>query len=139
MLHRGIALAVVLLSACSSTEEQEVTTISAWYEGALYLGSYRELEGDARAEATLYQSDPGLTDGSEFVSVLDTLGGPNPVWREVQVSGNQCGLDAACAVPHQYTSADEIAAAVAAFEVHLVETRSRCSVVDLRVDPTPQR
>src|SRR5437016_2553595 len=115
MLFRGIAVAVVLpLLGCSGSTggetAQEPITIQAWYNGALFTASYQEHPGSAPTQAsTLYQSDPGIVAGGSFVSVLGGAIGNN-VWREIQVSGNQCARGELCAAPRQFTSADEILA-----------------------------
>ena len=51
------------------------------------------------------------------------------------MSGNQCAAHELCAVPRQFTAAEEIQRAVGS-EVHLVATDSSCSVVELRVKDT---
>jgi hypothetical protein len=128
MLHRGIALAALLsLPACSGGSDASITTIDAYYQGRLYSAAYRELSSDGDGASLLYQSDLGLAGGTPFVAVLG--GTLTNVWREIQVSGNQCAANEVCAVPRQFTSADEI---LAAADIHLVETHSGCSVVDLR-------
>ncbi len=137
MSFRGSVFALLLLplAACGS-RSQESTTIRAYYDGALYAASYRELNGTGAANESfsiLYESDLGLVGGGEFVSVLGDAGA-NPVWHEVQVSGNQCAPDSLCAVPRQLLSAAEILAAVGTRpdEVHLVTTTTRCSVLGLQ-------
>jgi len=131
-------MTLVACSAPSTSDTQDATTIEAFYAGNLFTASYRELAsgGDtANGSATvLYQSDPGIVDGTAFVSVLEAMGADVPVWREVQVSGNQCAFGELCAVPIQFTSAEQILASVGAGpdQVHLVSTPTRCSVRDVR-------
>jgi hypothetical protein len=129
------------LCACGSVEPQSEApiTIDAWYAGRMVTASYRELpsaESATSAEVSiLYQADPGLSVGGAFVSVLGATNGVlQPAWREVQVSGNQCASDRVCAVPRQFTSAEELLAAVglAPHQIHLVATSTHCSVVGVR-------
>jgi len=143
MLVRGIAVALLFpLAACSAPSSagvaDESITIAAYFGGALYSASYRELgAGDVAAGdvSLLYQADAGLAGGAPFVSVLSaTSSGSASVWREVQLSGNQCARDELCAVPAQFTSVDEILAAVGegSDRIRLVPTATRCSVVGVR-------
>ena len=119
-----------MLCACDGRNETPIT-IDAWYQGRLYTASYRELPSDGSAVSLLYQSDSGIAGGAPFVAVLG--GTLTSVWREIQVSGNQCARNEGCAVPRQFTSADDI---LGAADVHLVDTGSGCSVVDLRAKST---
>ncbi|HZS41464.1 MAG TPA: hypothetical protein VFF06_31760 [Polyangia bacterium] len=145
MLHRGTAVAFLFpLVACSAAPSGEpsgaaASTIEAYYGGELFTASYREFEAqdDAAGESVsiLYQSDPGIAGGGAFVSVLSAMSsGSNPVWHEVQLSGNQCPRGEVCAVPVQFTSAAEILAAVGdgPEQIRLVPTDTRCSVLGLR-------
>jgi hypothetical protein len=138
MLFRGIAVAIVGLCGCGPATPAEAADdavhIHAYYQGTLFSASYREWSGSAPANqsvSTLYQSDPGTVSGSAFVSVL---GGnvEDQVWREVQVSGNQCAAGELCAVPFQLKSAEEILSAVDAGKIHLVQTSTICNVLGLR-------
>jgi hypothetical protein len=127
MLQRGIIVAALLsLAGCDGRDDASVTTINAFYQGRLYSASYRELPSGGESASILYQSDAGVLGGAPFVAVLG--GSLTPVWREIQVSGNQCSLNEVCAVPRQLTSAEDI---LAATDVHLVMTATGCSVVDL--------
>jgi hypothetical protein len=134
MLTRGIWIALVGgLAACGGG----TTTISAYYDGALFTASYRELGPGATANepfSVLYQSDPGLVAGGAFVSVLSATADAAPIWHEVQVSGNQCAADQLCAAPAQLTSVAQILAAVGdgPAQIHLVQTGTRCSVVGMQ-------
>jgi hypothetical protein len=142
MLHRGIALALLFpLGACSAASSaigaDESTTIDAYYRGALYRASYRELGAGSDTPGAqvslLYQADAGLFGGAPFVSVLSATTS-EPVWREVQLAGNQCPPGEICAVPAQLTSVEEILAAVGdgPDQIHLVTTDTRCSVLGVR-------
>jgi hypothetical protein len=65
----------------------------------------------------IYQYDPGLGDGTPFVSVIDAIptDGFNPIWEEVQIVFNTIA-------PMQFCRDDDILAAAAAGEITLVPT-----------------
>ena len=138
MPQRGIALAALLTSfACGCSGRSDATVIQAFYAAKLFTATYRELPGAPTANeaySVLYESDAGVAGGAPFVSVLSAIGENNPVWHEVQVSGNQCASDEACAVPVQLMSEEDILSAVGTGpdQVHLVPTGIRCSVVGVK-------
>jgi hypothetical protein len=122
-----MVIAALFLAACDGRNDPPMNTIEAYYQGRLYTASYRELPSGDESASILYQADSGVLGGAPFVAVLG--GSLTPVWREIQVSGNQCALNEVCAVPRQLISAEDI---LAATDVHLVTTGTGCSVVDLR-------
>lgn len=78
---------------------------------------------------TIYASND-LDEEQTFIPVIDAIPGHederfNPLWKQILIVFNT-GF-----TPHQFTSEDEILAAVAAGEISLVETDEvyRCSVV----------
>ena len=75
----------------------------------------------------IFRSDPGLSGGQPFISVLDAIQGDgfNPLWREFQVRFNSGHT------PRQLASDTEVAAAVQSGEITLEATNEVyiCSVV----------
>jgi hypothetical protein len=151
MLYRGIALvALWSIFGCDGWQPEVLraavtrnTVMPAFYEDHTFMINFQELPSGGEAATlannksvnTIYQSDPGIIGGGEFVSVINQIQGKgfNPLWNEVQVSGNECPLTAICAVPKQFTSEADIFAAegTGPNQIHLVPTTEvyRCAVL----------
>ncbi len=110
----------------------------AYYDGVVRTINFKLLP--ERAQVALhthnksfnivYQSDPGLPGGEEFISVLDAVPGDgfNPIWEEVQITFTEGHT------PRQLYSDTEILAAVGNGEITLSDTDEmyRCSVIGKR-------
>ena len=109
----------------------------AFYDGALFTVNMKEMPAGAAGALlatnpsinTIYASND-LDEEQTFIPVIDAIPGHederfNPLWKQILIVFNT-GF-----TPHQFTSEDEILAAVAAGEINLVETDEvyRCSVV----------
>jgi hypothetical protein len=102
------------------------STIPAYYDHNLFNIHFVEFSATAEAQLLkhnkslnfIYQYDPGLPDGSPFISVIDAIPGDgfNPIWEEVQLTF----------VPpfavQQLFSDNDVLAAVAAGQVTLTFT-----------------
>jgi len=125
-------------SAYGKPSLQGITSaIPAYYDGKIFKIIF--IPFSKQASATLiaqnpginfiYQSDPGLPDGSPFISVIDAIPGDgmNPVWREVQIAFNP-GV-----TPYQLLSDNEILAAAAGPDAKITLTMTdevyKCPII----------
>ena len=104
----------------------------AYYDGELFTVNMKEMpNSDPLLEHNksineIYASND-LDEEQEFIPVIDAIQGEgfNPLWRQILIVFNP-GF-----TPHQFTSEDQIDAAVDSGEITLDETDEvyRCSVV----------
>ena len=120
-------LGVVLTTGVQAgSSKGAASVIQAYYDGNLL--NIQFVEFSPQAEKTLlqhnkslnfiYQSDPGLSGGQPFISVIDAVPGDgfNPIWEEVQIaftSGHN---------PRQLFSDTDVEAAFDAGEITLTFT-----------------
>src|SRR5215471_21202431 len=93
-------MSALAISAASSVLGQSAkgtfSSMPAYYDHNLLTIQFVEFSATSESQLLkhnqslnfIYQYDPGLLDGSPFISVIDAIPGPgfNPVWEEVQLT-----------------------------------------------------
>jgi hypothetical protein len=130
ILGTGVAHAAINNGSMNGAAGQ----MPAFYEGEQFTVNMKEMPDAASAALiahngsinTIYASND-LDEEQDFTPVIDAIQGEgfNPLWRQVLIVFNE-GF-----TPHQFTSDEEVLAAMAAGEITLVTTDEvyRCSVV----------
>jgi hypothetical protein len=126
-LIAGAGLLLVLApGAQAGSTKGAASVIGAYYDHELFNIQFVEFSPAAEQELLqhngslnfIYQSDPGLSGGQPFISVIDAIPGDgfNPIWEEVQITFTHGHT------PRQLFSDDEVAAAFDAGEITLTFT-----------------
>ena len=137
MLRRALVLVVSFAvalaigsNAYASNPNGRGGTMPAYYDDELFTINFKLMKPDLHHNPSfniIYQCDSCADSGLEFVSVIDAIQGDgfNPIWEEQQITFNP-GFQ-----PVQFTSDDEVLAAVASGEITLTDTEEfyRCSVI----------
>jgi hypothetical protein len=132
-----VVLGIVLVTGMFVTaDSQDTRTARTYFDGRQMNVSLKELEPADAASIiarssplySVYSSDGCEPEGHVFVKVLDSISsdGTSTLWRGVQIEFNP-GYPC-----HQFTSDEEIAAAVKSGEISLVPTGYvyRCRVLE---------